>query len=133
VLDWAKSRRIGFSHMVSLGEHADVDFGDLLDHLASEPRTRSILLYIESIEDARKFMSAARCGGAQQAGRRRQGRPGRPWRAGRRFAHRRASRLRHRLRRRDPTRRHAARRHACKTSSWRPRRWPASARTRTAR
>ena len=60
VLDWAKSRRIGFSHMVSLGEHADVDFGDLLDHLASEARTRSILLYVESIEAARKFMSAAR-------------------------------------------------------------------------
>jgi acetyltransferase len=60
VLDWAKSRRIGFSHMVSLGEHADVDFGDLLDHLASDPHTRSILLYIESIESPRKFMSAAR-------------------------------------------------------------------------
>jgi acetyltransferase len=60
VLDWAKSRRIGFSHMVSLGAHADVDFGDLLDHLASDARTRSILLYIESIEASRKFMSAAR-------------------------------------------------------------------------
>jgi len=60
VLDWAKGRRIGFSHMVSLGEHADVDFGDLLDHLASDARTRSILLYIESIEAPRKFMSAAR-------------------------------------------------------------------------
>ena len=60
VLDWAKSRRIGFSHMVSLGEHADVDFGDLLDYLASDGRTRSILLYIESIEAPRKFMSAAR-------------------------------------------------------------------------
>ena len=60
VLDWAKSRHIGFSHMVSLGEHADVDFGDLIDHLASDVRTRSILLYIESIEDPRKFMSAAR-------------------------------------------------------------------------
>jgi acetyltransferase len=60
VLDWAKARRIGFSHMVSLGEHADVDFGDLLDHLASDARTRSILLYIESIEVPRKFMSAAR-------------------------------------------------------------------------
>ena len=60
VLDWAKSRRIGFSHMVSLGEHIDVDFGDLLDHLASDARTRSILLYIESIEAPRKFMSAAR-------------------------------------------------------------------------
>jgi acetyltransferase len=60
VLDWARPRRIGFSHMVSLGEHADVDFGDLLDHLASDPHTRSILLYIESIESPRKFMSAAR-------------------------------------------------------------------------
>lgn len=60
VLDWAKSRHIGFSHMVSLGEHADVDFGDLLDYLASDARTRSILLYVESIEEARKFMSAAR-------------------------------------------------------------------------
>jgi acetyltransferase len=60
VLDWAKSRRIGFSHLISLGEHADVDFGDLLDQLASDPRTRSILLYIESIESPRKFMSAAR-------------------------------------------------------------------------
>jgi acetyltransferase len=60
VLDWARSRRIGFSHMVSLGEHADVDFGDLLDHLASDAHTRSILLYIESIQSPRKFMSAAR-------------------------------------------------------------------------
>ena len=60
VLDWATSRRIGFSHLVSLGEHADVDFGDLLDYLASDGRTRSILLYIESIESPRKFMSAAR-------------------------------------------------------------------------
>ncbi|WP_418318184.1 GNAT family N-acetyltransferase [Piscinibacter sakaiensis] len=60
VLDWAGSRNIGFSHMVSLGEHADVDFGDLLDHLASDIRTRSILLYIESIESPAKFMSAAR-------------------------------------------------------------------------
>ena len=60
VLDWAKTRRIGFSHMVSLGEHVDVDFGDLIDHLASDARTRSILLYIESIEEPRKFMSAAR-------------------------------------------------------------------------
>ncbi|MBL0726585.1 bifunctional acetate--CoA ligase family protein/GNAT family N-acetyltransferase [Piscinibacter sp. HJYY11] len=60
VLDWARPRGIGFSHMISLGEHADVDFGDLLDHLASDPHTRSILLYIESIESPRKFMSAAR-------------------------------------------------------------------------
>ena len=60
MLDWAKSRHIGFSHMVSLGERADVDFGDLLDYLASDAATRAILLYIESIEAPRKFMSAAR-------------------------------------------------------------------------
>nr|HET7858867.1 CoA-binding protein [Caldimonas sp.] len=60
VLDWAKSRRIGFSAMISVGERADVDFGDLLDHLASDAHTRSILLYIEAIEAPRKFMSAAR-------------------------------------------------------------------------
>jgi acetyltransferase len=60
MLDWARSREIGFSHFISLGEHADVDFGDLLDYLGSDPQTRAILLYIESIEAARKFMSAAR-------------------------------------------------------------------------
>jgi acetyltransferase len=60
VLDWAKSRRIGFSHFVSLGDAADVDFGDVIDYLASDPGTRAILLYIESVRAARKFMSAAR-------------------------------------------------------------------------
>ena len=60
VLDWAKSRGIGFSHFVSLGDSADVDFGDVLDYLASDPATRAILLYIESVRAARKFMSAAR-------------------------------------------------------------------------
>jgi len=60
MLDWAASRGIGFSHFVSLGERADVDFGDMLDFLGSDPKTRAILLYIESIEESRKFMSAAR-------------------------------------------------------------------------
>ncbi len=60
MLDWARGRRIGFSHFVSLGEHLDVDFGDMLDYLASDPKTRAILLYIESVESPRKFMSAAR-------------------------------------------------------------------------
>ncbi|MFZ1624577.1 MAG: bifunctional acetate--CoA ligase family protein/GNAT family N-acetyltransferase [Gammaproteobacteria bacterium] len=60
MLDWARSRRIGFSHLVSLGEHIDIDFGDLLDYLSTDVRTRAILLYIESVEAARKFMSAAR-------------------------------------------------------------------------
>ena len=60
VLDWAERRDIGFSHMISLGDMADVDFGDTLDYLASDPNTRAILLYVEAITDARKFMSAAR-------------------------------------------------------------------------
>ena len=60
VLDWAASRGVGFSSLVSLGEHVDVDFGDLLDHLGSDARTRAILLYVESVESPRKFMSAAR-------------------------------------------------------------------------
>ena len=60
VLDWARSRGIGFSHFVSLGDAADVDFGDLLDYLGSDPATHAILLYIESVRAARKFMSAAR-------------------------------------------------------------------------
>jgi acetyltransferase len=60
MLDWARGRGIGFSRVVSLGEHADVDFGDLLDWLASDARTRAVLLYVESIGAVRKFMSAAR-------------------------------------------------------------------------
>jgi len=60
VLDWARSRRIGFSCFVSLGDGSDVDFGDLLDYLAGDPDTDAILLYAESVRQARKFMSAAR-------------------------------------------------------------------------
>ncbi|CUI09033.1 Protein acetyltransferase [Janthinobacterium sp. CG23_2] len=60
VLDWAKSRGIGFSKFISLGEGADIDFGDLLDYLASDPHTSAILLYMEDVRHARKFMSAAR-------------------------------------------------------------------------
>lgn len=60
VLDWAAERNIGFSKFISLGESADIDFGDLLDYLANDPDTSAILLYVEAITDARKFMSAAR-------------------------------------------------------------------------
>ena len=60
MLDWAQGAAVGFSHCISLGNAADVDFGDLLDYLGRDPRTRAILLYIESITGARKFMSAAR-------------------------------------------------------------------------
>ena len=60
MLDWARDQGIGFSHFISLGNGVDVDFGDLLDYLGSDPGTRAILLYVESISAARKFMSAAR-------------------------------------------------------------------------
>ncbi|MBL8698683.1 MAG: bifunctional acetate--CoA ligase family protein/GNAT family N-acetyltransferase [Alphaproteobacteria bacterium] len=60
VLDWAGPRNIGFSHIVSLGDMIDIDFGDLLDWLANDVMTRGILLYVETITHARKFMSAAR-------------------------------------------------------------------------
>ncbi|HLJ39585.1 MAG TPA: bifunctional acetate--CoA ligase family protein/GNAT family N-acetyltransferase [Steroidobacteraceae bacterium] len=60
MLDWAQGSGVGFSHCISLGNAADVDFGDLLDYLGKDTATRAILLYIESITGARKFMSAAR-------------------------------------------------------------------------
>ncbi len=60
ILDWSLSRGIGFSHFVSIGSMLDVDFGDLIDYLGSDPRVMSILLYIESLTGVRRFMSAAR-------------------------------------------------------------------------
>ena len=60
LLDWARSNGIGFSHFVSLGDSADTDFGDLLDYLGGDPDAHAILMYVESIKQARKFMSAAR-------------------------------------------------------------------------
>ncbi len=59
-VDWAAERRIGFSHIVTLGEMADIDFGILLDWLALDSATHAILLHMESVKDARRFMSAAR-------------------------------------------------------------------------
>ncbi|BCS88875.1 bifunctional acetate--CoA ligase family protein/GNAT family N-acetyltransferase [Pseudodesulfovibrio sediminis] len=60
VLDWAIAKGVGFSHMIALGSRIDVSFSDILDYLGSDPLTRSIMLYVESIKDAREFMSAAR-------------------------------------------------------------------------
>jgi acetyltransferase len=60
LIEWAVRRGIGFSAIVSIGDSLDVDFADLLDHFAVDRGTRAILLYIESVKDARKFMSAAR-------------------------------------------------------------------------
>lgn len=60
VVDWASARGIGFSHVVSLGDMADVDFGDMLDYLAADIHSRAILLYMEALTNAPKFLSAAR-------------------------------------------------------------------------
>lgn len=57
VLDWAESNDVGFSLMASTGNAADLDFGELLDYLADDPKTQSILLYIEGIADSRRFIS----------------------------------------------------------------------------
>ena len=58
--EWSTRRGIGFSALISIGDQIDVDVSDLLDFFALDHATRTILLYIESIKDARKFMSAAR-------------------------------------------------------------------------
>jgi acetyltransferase len=60
VLDWASEAHVGFSAVVSVGSMLDVDFGDLIDYFGTDPKTKSIVLYVESIKNARKFMSAAR-------------------------------------------------------------------------
>ena len=60
MVDWAAQRAVGFSGIVSIGDQLDVDIADLLDYFAMDQKTQAILLYIEAIKDARKFMSAAR-------------------------------------------------------------------------
>lgn len=60
IVDWAEGKQIGFSALVSLGDMADVDVADCLDMLASDRKTAAILMYLESIPNPRKFMSAAR-------------------------------------------------------------------------
>jgi acetyltransferase len=60
MVEWAAARQVGFSAVVSLGDMVDVDFGDCLDFFAADPATQTILLYVESVTDVRKFMSAAR-------------------------------------------------------------------------
>jgi acetyltransferase len=60
ILDWAEKNGVGFSAVVSSGIAADLGFGDYLDYLVSDPKTKAILLYIEGINDSRRFMSALR-------------------------------------------------------------------------
>ena len=59
-LDWAAEAGVGFSHLITVGDEIDVDFGDLLGFLAKEPETKAILLYVEGLTDGPKFMRAAR-------------------------------------------------------------------------
>ncbi len=60
VLDWAMEGKIGFSYFVSIGNSIDVGFGDLIDYFGEDENTKCIILYIESVKDARRFMTAAR-------------------------------------------------------------------------
>ncbi len=60
VLDWAINKNLGFSAFVSLGSMMDVDFGDLINYFGADPETRNIIIYLESIGNAKKFMTAAR-------------------------------------------------------------------------
>jgi acetyltransferase len=60
ILDWSLSNQVGFSAFISIGSMLDVNWGDLIYHLGDDPHTRSILLYMESVGDARSFLSAAR-------------------------------------------------------------------------
>ncbi len=60
VLDWANNKGIGFSSFISLGDATDIDFDELLDYLGRDSRTTAILLYIDSINEKRHFLSAAR-------------------------------------------------------------------------
>ncbi|MDX9992006.1 MAG: bifunctional acetate--CoA ligase family protein/GNAT family N-acetyltransferase [Anaerolineales bacterium] len=60
VLDWSFKENVGFSHFVSVGSMLDVDWGDLIYYLGDDPHTESIVIYMESIGNARSFLSAAR-------------------------------------------------------------------------
>jgi acetyltransferase len=60
ILDWSNKEEVGFSAIVSTGSMLDVGWGDLIEHFGDDPRTKSILIYMESVGDARSFLSAAR-------------------------------------------------------------------------
>lgn len=60
LLDWAQEENIGFSYFVSIGNAMDLTFGELIDYFGQDSNTKTIVLYVESIKDVRKFMTAAR-------------------------------------------------------------------------
>ena len=94
ILDWSLKENVGFSAFVSLGSMLDVSWGDLIHHLGDDPNTKSIVMYMESIGDARAFLVRRPRSGADQAHHRHQTRPHRGRRQGRRVAHRLAHRQR---------------------------------------
>lgn len=67
ILDWARHNDIGFSHFISLGDACDIDFAQILDYLARDRHTSAILLYMDAVQDARTFMSAARTASRNKA------------------------------------------------------------------
>ena len=60
MLDWATPNKIGFSSVISMGGSRDIDFGEIIDYLVNDPKTEHILLYIEGVRDARRFLSSLR-------------------------------------------------------------------------
>jgi acetyltransferase len=60
ILDWSIEQNVGFSHFVSIGSMMDISFNDLIDYFGTDPQTNSIVIYMESLRDARSFLSAAR-------------------------------------------------------------------------
>ncbi|HEX3035084.1 MAG TPA: CoA-binding protein [Thermodesulfobacteriota bacterium] len=60
IMDWASKEKVGFSHVISIGDMIDVDFGDLIDYLGDDANVKSILLHIESLTSIKKFIRAAR-------------------------------------------------------------------------
>lgn len=60
VLDWSEKENVGFSYFVSIGNMVDIGFHDLIDYFGEDPETRAILIYMETLTEARRFMSAAR-------------------------------------------------------------------------
>ena len=60
ILDWASNNGVGFSSVISLGPHTDMGLSEALDFLANDARTQSIVVYMEGIQDARRFVSAMR-------------------------------------------------------------------------
>ena len=111
ILDWSLREHVGFSAFVSIGSMLDVGWGDLIDYLGDDPHTSSIVIYMESIGDARAFLSAAREVALTQADHRDQGGADRGGGQGGGVAHRRADRQRRGPRRRFPPLRRAPRRH----------------------